>query len=112
VKYNSLTEFEIQILIYLSHVVVRDLVNAKIYEKIYEGLLNPDELIDLIKKLKSDLANQIYLQSGLTKTPVPVESASNLGINNLNNPDQIFVGEQNENGINNIINNDNDNNNN
>ena len=42
-------------MIYLSHVVVRDLVNAKINEKKYEGLLNPDEFIDLVKKYKSDL---------------------------------------------------------
>lgn len=45
--------------------MVRDLVNAKINEKKYEGLLNPDELIDLVKKYKSDLLSDSLYNSGM-----------------------------------------------
>jgi hypothetical protein len=50
--HNKLSEYEIQILIFLSHVAVRDLVFAKLSEKKYGGLINPEELIDLLKRFK------------------------------------------------------------
>lgn len=55
--FDKLTDFDLQILIYLSHVVVRDLVNAKIGNKVYEGMINPEELLNFLKKFKIDLQN-------------------------------------------------------
>jgi len=42
--FNKLSEFEIQILIYLTQIVVKDIVDAKISEKNYEGDLHPIHL--------------------------------------------------------------------
>ena len=53
--FNKLSEFEIQILIYLTQIVVKDIVDAKITEKHYEGDLHPEDLIDLLKKFKNEI---------------------------------------------------------
>jgi hypothetical protein len=55
--FNKLTDFEIQILIYLSHGVVRDLVYAKLEEKNYEGIVQPEELLDFLKRFKIEIQN-------------------------------------------------------
>jgi hypothetical protein len=55
--FGKLSDFEIQIIIYLSHVVVRDLVQAKIFGKNYEGMINPDELMDFLKRFKIEIQN-------------------------------------------------------
>lgn len=57
--FNKLSEFEVQILIYLSHVVVKDIVQAKINSKTYEGVINPEELLDLLKKFKIEIQNNV-----------------------------------------------------
>jgi hypothetical protein len=46
-----------QILLYLSHVVVKDLVQAKISNKIYENSLDPAELMDFLNRFKVELNN-------------------------------------------------------
>jgi len=53
--FNKLSEFEIQILIYLTQIVVKDIVDAKISERQYEGDLHPEDLIDLLKKFKNEI---------------------------------------------------------
>ncbi len=55
--FNKLSDMELQILLYLSHVVVKDLVQAKINNRNYEGFINPEELMDLLKKFKIELHN-------------------------------------------------------
>lgn len=56
---------EIQILIYLSHVVVRDLVLAKLNNRAYEGEILPDELLEFLKRFKTELYNLgVYLDGG------------------------------------------------
>ena len=53
--FSKLSEFEIQILIFLTQIVVKDIVDAKINEKQYEGDLNPEDLLDLLKKFKNEI---------------------------------------------------------
>ena len=53
--FNKLSEFEIQILIYLTQIVVKDIVDAKITEKHYEVDLHPEDLLDLLKKFKNEI---------------------------------------------------------
>jgi len=53
--FNNLTDFEIQILILLTQIAVKDIVNAKISETNYEGELNPEDLLDLLKKFKHEI---------------------------------------------------------
>ena len=78
--FNKLSDFDMQILIYLSHVIVRDLVSAKINNQIYDNIIIPDELIDFLKKFKIDLQN--------TTTETKNSNAINLenNINSLNTP--------------------------
>jgi hypothetical protein len=62
--FGKLTDFEIQIIIYLSHVVVRDLVQAKIYNRVYEGMINPDEFMDFLKRFKIEIQNNGVMMDG------------------------------------------------
>lgn len=39
-------------MIYLTHIVVRDLVNAKINRRKYNSLIDPDELTDFLNRFK------------------------------------------------------------
>ena len=57
VCYNKLTDIDMQILLYLSHVVVKDLVQAKINNKVYENFFDPAELMDFLHRYKIDLQN-------------------------------------------------------
>jgi len=100
--FGKLTDHEIQILILLSHVVVRDLVEAKIYGRTYEGLINPEELLDFLKRFKIEIQNNggVYMDGKLigqsSKNPGGVanntisqnnsnyESYSNSNLNNNN----------------------------
>jgi hypothetical protein len=82
--FNKLTDFEIQILIYLSHVVVRDLVHAKLQERNYDGIVQPEELLDFLKRFKIEIQNNSISVDGR-----PIESfGSNQHTNNFsrNNP--------------------------
>lgn len=53
--FNKISDFDMQILIFLSHVVVKDLITAKVTQKHYEGLIHPEELLDFLKKFKIEL---------------------------------------------------------
>jgi hypothetical protein len=87
--FNKLTEMEIQILIYLSHVVVRDLVHAKIDGKVYEGILSPDELLDFLKRFKIEIQNNTLTIDGKPisnfDSTLTGGSTNNTNINNINN---------------------------
>jgi len=82
-SFGKLTDFDIQILMFLSHVVVRDLVQAKISNKIYEGLICPDEMLDFLKRFKIEIQNSgnILIDS---KTIASTHSDNNLGNLNTN----------------------------
>ncbi len=82
---------------------MRDLVNAKINEKKYEGILSPDELIDLIKKFKSDLQiDSMKTPFNLNKpnftnlnfTTSQAENITNLCINRNNNMTSVEYSEE------------------
>ena len=49
-----MNEFDIQNLIYLSHMIVKDLVHAKLNNLNYNGLIVPEELISILKKIRED----------------------------------------------------------
>jgi hypothetical protein len=57
IYYNKLTDIDMQILLYMSHVIVKDLVLAKINNKIYENSFDPAELMDFLHRYKIELQN-------------------------------------------------------
>ena len=82
--FGKLTDFDLQILIYLSHVIVRDLVQAKINNRSYEGYMNPEELLDFLKRFKIEIQNN----GGLSIDGKLVTLNENLNSNSIikNNP--------------------------
>jgi len=52
---KDLTDFDIQLMVYLTQVVVKDIVDAKMGEKAYQGDIHPEELLDLLKRFKNEL---------------------------------------------------------
>ena len=43
---------------------VRDLVQAKIFNRIYDGMVNPEELMDFLKRFKIEIQNNSVLIDG------------------------------------------------
>jgi hypothetical protein len=78
--YGKLTDIEMQLLLYLSHVVVKDLVQAKQNGRVYDGLIVPDELLDLLKRLKVEtLNNPQYCENKVTNNIFPENTPANAG---------------------------------
>jgi hypothetical protein len=64
-----------QLVVYLSHVVVKDLVHAKINNRLYDSPISADELMDFLKKLKIETVNNPLFSAD--------PRAGNLSENNL-----------------------------
>ncbi len=107
--FGKLTDSEIQILIFLSHVVVRDLVESKIYGRTYEGLINPEELLDFLKRFKIEIQNngEVYIDGKLIGQSSKISGGcgnnsrnlnpnynDNFSVTNLNNNNSAMKGNQ------------------
>lgn len=62
--HNKLSDIDMQILLYMSHVIVKDLVQAKINSRLYENFFDPAELMDFLYRYKIELQNSgMYAES-------------------------------------------------